>query len=1044
MKALRIFLITAFLLIVIQWSYSQNIVDSTQKANEYCQIGDYFYSANELDSSNYYYLKAADLYKKNALSSKDTMSWENYILCLYYTSWNLSINANFAKAHSILDTALTYANKYCKNRNLIISKIYAGFANLYSKESQFNLSLEFYKKTLEIQTDILGKQDILVAATFNNIGNVYYYKSEYDKALEYFFKCLDIRKKILGEKHSLVADVYNNIGNVYSDKFEFDKSLDFLFKSLNIKQSFFDENNINLASYYNNIGIAYYNKADYKNALEFFNKCLLIRNANLGEKDIYVALTYYSIGTVYCDLKEYDIALDYYLKAFTVYLENLGEIHSWVAQLYNSLGIVFFNKEDYQTSLEYFNKAVDIQKKLFQEKHSLTASYYNRIGDIFCEKHEYFKAVKYYQKNVASCILEFNDTNNIYKTPQIINYLDWSELLKGLLSKASIFADTSKKLQDNLDIFDRLQIALAHYKACDTLILQVRQQMTSKSDKISLGERANSVYTGAISTSINLAEISTKIRDISKYSNLAFFFSERNKSSVLLQELTNANALKISGLPDSLLEKEHYLSINIASYKNLIYNTQNDSLRNVWENSLFALNRSYDSLIVIFEQKYPKYFNLKYNTRTVTPQQISKILDKKSALLSYSLSDTNIFIFLITKKDFLSLRIPKPDSLDIKIDFLRQAISNVDLIKNDRKNNTNKTEKYYVDNANKFYKLLFPHDVEKLLDKHKIENLIIIPDGDLVSLPFETLLTQPYDTAKWTGWSNNNQYFANMPYLLKKYNVSYSYSATLFFETIKSSKNNKNQAKYDWIGFAPVFNDNQTAGLSLYTKVMLDETLKNDTSATRLFSNGMYISTLPGTKDEVNSIIEMFSKENKYAKLYLYDNANEKNIKSPELIDYKIIHLATHGTLDVIKPEKSAIILAQDTTQVSDSLNILLANIPQQNEGFLYVSEMYNLKLNANLVVLSACQTGLGKISKGEGVIGLSRALLYAGADNLIVSLWAVNDIATQNLMIEFYKYMIQQQQTTKYSEPLRKAKLEMIKQGLMPYFWSPFVLIGL
>jgi CHAT domain-containing protein len=146
------------------------------------------------------------------------------------------------------------------------------------------------------------------------------------------------------------------------------------------------------------------------------------------------------------------------------------------------------------------------------------------------------------------------------------------------------------------------------------------------------------------------------------------------------------------------------------------------------------------------------------------------------------------------------------------------------------------------------------------------------------------------------------------------------------------------------------------------------------------------------------------------------------------LKDYSLIHLATHGIVDETSPELSRIYLQSDS---------------EAEDGNLFAGEIYNLQLNANLVSLSACQTGLGKISKGEGVIGLSRALVYAGAKNIIVSFWSVADESTAELMTDFYKYLLENPSAS-YSSDLRQAKLGMLNSKYAsPYYWAPFILIG-
>ena len=164
--------------------------------------------------------------------------------------------------------------------------------------------------------------------------------------------------------------------------------------------------------------------------------------------------------------------------------------------------------------------------------------------------------------------------------------------------------------------------------------------------------------------------------------------------------------------------------------------------------------------------------------------------------------------------------------------------------------------------------------------------------------------------------------------------------------------------------------------------------------------------------------------------LFINTDANEILIKSGSLKNFKLIHFATHGIVDEKNAELSRIFL-QTTSNTED--------------GNVFAGEIYNLSLQADLVTLSACQTGLGKISKGEGVIGLSRALVYAGAKNIIVSFWSVADESTSELMQDFYVNMLNTATAHDYSENLRQAKIKLIKEGkyAAPYYWAPFILIG-
>ena len=191
--------------------------------------------------------------------------------------------------------------------------------------------------------------------------------------------------------------------------------------------------------------------------------------------------------------------------------------------------------------------------------------------------------------------------------------------------------------------------------------------------------------------------------------------------------------------------------------------------------------------------------------------------------------------------------------------------------------------------------------------------------------------------------------------------------------------------------------------------------------------NDIKLSNLPDSENEVKEIRYLFL-ANGSADLKVGEKASESLLKSGELTGYKYLHFATHGVVNESKPELSRIFLA-----------------PSEGEdGSLYSGEIYNIKINADLVTLSACETGLGKIAKGEGIIGLSRALQYAGANNLIVSLWSVADESTAMLMVKLYEQQLHNNYKG-YNRALRTAKLFLLNSDKYqsPYYWAPFILVG-
>ncbi|WP_115374526.1 CHAT domain-containing protein [Adhaeribacter pallidiroseus] len=276
--------------------------------------------------------------------------------------------------------------------------------------------------------------------------------------------------------------------------------------------------------------------------------------------------------------------------------------------------------------------------------------------------------------------------------------------------------------------------------------------------------------------------------------------------------------------------------------------------------------------------------------------------------------------------------------------------------------------------------------------------------------------------------------------------MSYAYSARLLYERLTQPKE---KATKQLLALAPVFADtlsNTTAarnrsvlGYHQPTSVIntinaLDKTRMDQAKTTTpevsrgWLLNGQYVSPLLASKREVETIAQLFRQRQNAAKVYLYDQAREEQLKAGDITHYNYLHLATHGFVNESYPELSGLILAQDSTSKED--------------GILYMGEIYNLRLNADLVTLSACETGLGKLANGEGVIGLTRALMYAGARNIVVSFWKVPDNSTADLMEDFYTALISGEDK---AQALQTAKRKMARADKYkhPFYWAPFVLVG-
>jgi CHAT domain-containing protein len=964
--------------------------------------GSIYLYTTRFDDALLFYHRSADIYKKR-------FGKKNADLAMAYSNIGLA-----HKEKSEYQLALTY---YQKGADMIIElsgmtspvlgDIYDKMGIVYFAMDEHSKALECFSNGLTIREQLFGQNNADVASSYNNIGTVYWVKNDRLNALKYFLKSLSIKINLKGEKDNQVASSYNNIGAVYRDNSEYDKALEYYIKSLTIKEEIYGKKHKEVAKSYNNIGTVYQDIGMYDKALEYYHKSLAIRKELYGDKHELLSVSYGNIGLAYNDKKDFEKALDYFFRSMAIQKEVLGEKHSDLAETYVNVGDVYINLHEYDRAQEYLLRALNILKTVFGEKHKSVARVYRNLGQIHYLKNEYPASLAYFQQAVSSCLWDSLATVDTFSAPVISNHLSWTEFINALSGKANVLSAQSRSTGKQ----EFLKFALNHYMACDTLLDKTRKEISGQSDKISLGESASAIYEKAVDVCNQLKVNSIKAEDQNKYKELSFYFSEKNKASVLLESLSGQQALQFAGIPDSLLAKEHDLRIDINFYNKQLADMPDSAKQVLFRDRLFSCNRSYDSLIIKFEELYPDYYNLKYSESTASVSDIQKQLDPSTAMISYFAGDSTITIFTITNHSFETEHKSTPFNFLNQIESYRRSLTNT----------ASFAQQKYKKAAYQFYDLLIPKKLNK-----KIKNLIIIPDHALATIPFETFLTKPVtDQAE----------MHKLPYLINQYAISYSYSATLFMKTFPKEKTKEIELRdlNDWLAFAPVADTSQT-GMSLASRELLQryQNLSSDSMKTRGMRD--YFAPLPGTLSEVSTILNIFDQNKAKAKIEVNKNADEKTIKSGLLKDYRILHFATHGMVNNEKPELSCILLAS-----ADSTDT-------QNDGILYSGEIYNLKLNADLVVLSACETGLGKIKKGEGILGLTRALLYAGSKNIIVSLWQVSDQSTSDMMIVFYDDLLNKGLSkSDYSKSLQHSKRYMIKnkQYAHPFYWSPFVLIG-
>jgi len=926
----------------------------------------------------------------------------------------------FAKAEEFVttdilyDSAIVYFGKasmlYENERNWeMLVRCYQRIGRSFRERGEFAKALKYLDQALATGLKELGDQHADVALTYSTTGIVYRSKGDYARALDFANKALSIQIATLGENDAAVGSTYNRIANVYSEKNDVDQALAFRKKALAIYIAVYGERSAEAASFYNNIGNDYLDRGDYHQALIFHKKSLEMKQAFQGKRHQVVAWSYDNLGWVYYKKGDYVRARECYEYALSIWRETIGADNLFPTMSYDHLVELNRSTGDYAQAAAFSKKSLAIKRKILGELHPSVADTYNRLARVYCDHGDYESALENYQRALranAPAFTGFDPSGD----PPLSGILGEPQLLESLAGKAHTFAlrylKQTKKLRD-------LELATATYQDACKLIDHMRSGYKAEGSKLFLAEKAIEVYDQAIRTALTLYRITQK----DEYKKAAFSFAEKSKAGIMLEALSDAEAKKFAGLPDSLLAKEKQVRIDLAFYdksltEEMLKREDRDSAKiALWQDKVFKLAQAYDALLQRFENNYPDYFRLKYQIHTASAAVVQQqILDGTTALVEYFTGKDSIFIFALTKHDFNVAAVPNDSLLERHVRQFREAIMEQD--------------SFFVSYTQLAYRL-YQTLLEPVKDQLSVQNLIIIPDGILSIIPFEALLTRAVDVA------DKPSSYTTLPFLVNEFAISYAYSATLLLE---KSKNKRAPTKRDYLAFAPVHFSGMAADSRGAKFVKANLGLDTTRAEVRAGLGDLQLS-----EDEVSGIQERFNRSyglidrwlGGKARVYLGQQASEQQLKSSELSSYRFVHFATHGFVNETFPKLSGLLLSPRRAESED--------------GILQLSEIYNLRFNADLVTLSACETGLGKIAKGEGMIGLTRGFLFAGAQNLLVSLWRVDDPATAHLMIDFYGKMLDGMNKP---ESLRQAKLSMIHHPeaahfARPYYWAPFILIG-
>lgn len=848
-------------------------------------------------------------------------------------------------------------------------------------------ALEYFNRGLSISSEIGDKA--LSAAALNNIGIIHKLQGRYELALEFYQRARALGEEINDKK--VVRNASTSIGNVHQAQGNYELALEYYRKSLALCEELNDKPSLVVALY--NIGAVYNYQGRYVEALTHFQKSIRIGEelgAAANQRD--QAYNLHSLGMLYVYQGNYAQGLEYYQKSLRI-REAVGDKFG-LSQTQSNIGVVYRSQGLYEQALGWFQKSLKLGEEM-NDKQGI-ANRLGNIGDIYRRQGRADLALEHLRKGLQL----YEEIGDRRGTCMTLNHLARLYRDQGRHPEALEAGRRAAGLAEEINAPEELWKAREHvgaalralghpeearqnFLAAISAVESLRREVAGGGhQQQSFLENRLSPWLGMISLLVSQGEYAE-----------ALSFAERSKARVLLDALQAGR----SGLHQSLTQQERrdeeerrlrLVSLNTQLTGEVRRDRPDPSRVAALRAEVGKARLEYEDFQTRLYAAHPELRVHLGEAPVIKAEELAALLpDAASALLEYVVADDETYLFVVTKAAGMPVAEIKVYTLRIKREELarqteefRRQLAGRDL--------------GFRAPAQKLYDLLLKPAEAQLRGK---TNLVIAPDSTLWDLPFHALLTR-----------------ANS-FVIEEAAVAYAPSLTVLREMARRRKERRlDPAPATLLALGnPLVAGNETVRI-----------------AARALRDGR-LDPLPEAEEEVRALGQLYGAAR--SKIYVGAEAREDRVKS-EAGRARIIHFATHGTLNNASPMYS---------------HLALAGGGAGEDGLLEAWELMRLDLGADLAVLSACETARGRVGAGEGVIGLSWAMFIAGVPATVVSQWKVESAGTRDLMVNFHRALTSppaahRERPTK-AEALRQAELRVMRnpETSHPFYWAGFVLVG-
>ena len=935
---------------------------------------------------------------------------------------------DYENAHRAFRAAFDVAEQIGDKTGIV--RALGGEAFTYMNQGDYAAALESGNRALRLAIET--GDDAQVASAHNRLGAIFGNLENDAEAMKQFKSALAIYEKL--EDKSGLATSSNGIGLIWESQGDYVKAREYLERA----KAFWTElgKKSNLAKSLNNLGLLEDSLGNYRESLEYYKQSLAIKR-ELGEKGS-MSSTVMNIGIEYVRLGDMVNALDYYLQARSL-ADTLGEKQN-LALLLGNIGDLYFGQGNYEQAMKHYRACIELQSKIGNKVG--TARMLTNIGNVYAtlgsradNREGARQALDYYYQSLQMMReLGYKEgisaaLNDIAMVQSGLGRYDLAkealdeclkikrelgnqtEIARGIANLANLYLDQHEYVQalraaedaaaivgerDTLGVFSqarttagRAHAALGQWDQAGRAFREAIDTIESALGGIVGGEEDRQRFFEDYATPY-AGMVETLIRQ--QLPKDALHYAERAKGRVLVEVLRGGKVDSTNAMTAEERERERQLQAKIVSLntQSLAGHQAGGDVASL-DDEIRKTRLEYESFETGLRAAHPE---LRVQRGEVQPLPLKEaavlISDTRTALLEFVVAQETTHLFVLTGTSEPGAT---PELKVFAINVTKKELAG--RVQSFRQKLADRRAAFQSE-ARQLYKMILGPAMDALRSK---TNLVIVPDGALWELPFQALQPTPNH------------------FLIENVSISYAPSLTVLREMMRL-RQRRNETK-DW---SPVILALGNPDIGQPTRnrvkgVLMDEEL----------------GPLPDAERQVRVLGRLYGPAR--SEIYVGSDAREDMVKKVAA-KFRIIHLATHATANDASPMYSHLVLSRNPADESE-------------DGLLEAWEITKLNLNADLVVLSACDTARGQIASGEGMIGLAWAFFVAGCPTTVVSQWKVESASTSNLMIEFHRNLltpkppVARQPGT--AEALRRSALRLLRTSRYkhPFYWAPFVVVG-